>query len=86
LVAFLAFGSTATFAGNGALGDTNIKYFGRWVFTNSAQYSSYWGGAYIKVNFSGTTVKSSWATPSNYHAKIDNGRGSPTRTPAGRLI
>src|SRR5882724_3598267 len=73
MVAFLAFGSMTTFAGNGALGDTNIKYFGRWVFTNSAQYSSYWGGAYIKVNFSGTTVKIKLGNTSNYHAKIDNG-------------
>jgi len=73
MVAFLALGATIVSAGNGAVGDTNIKYLGRWVFTNSAQYSSYWGGAYIKVNFSGTTVKIKLGNTSNYHAKIDNG-------------
>jgi len=81
MVAFLALGATIVSAGNGAVGDTNIKYLGRWVFTNSAQYSSYWGGAYIKVNFSGTTVKSSWATPAITMRKLTMVHGSPTRTP-----
>lgn len=60
-------------AGNGALGDTNIKYFGRWDFSSITQYVSYWGGAYFKVKFSGTTVKIKVGTTTNYYAKIDNG-------------
>jgi lysophospholipase L1-like esterase len=60
-------------AANGALGDTNIKYFGRWDFSNPAQYVSYWGGAYIRVKFTGTTVKVKVGTNSNYYAQIDNG-------------
>jgi len=31
------------------------------------------GGAYIKVNFSGTTVKIKLGNTSSYYAKIDNG-------------
>jgi lysophospholipase L1-like esterase len=58
---------------NGALGDTNIKYFGRWDFSNSSQYVSKWGGAYIKVRFTGTTVKVKLGNTSNFYAKIDNG-------------
>lgn len=58
---------------NGALGDTNIKYFGRWDFSSSTQYVSYWGGAYIKVNFSGTTAKVKLGNTSNFYVKIDNG-------------
>ncbi len=38
-------------ASDGSLGDTNIKYEGRWDFSNTSQYASYWCGAYIKVNF-----------------------------------
>ena len=59
--------------GNGALGDSNIKYFGRWDFSNTTQYISYWGGAYIKVNFTGTTVKIKVGNTTNYYARIDNG-------------
>lgn len=48
--------------------DNNIRYFGRWD-----NFTSYWGGAYIKVNFSGTTVKIKLGNTSNFYAKIDNG-------------
>jgi lysophospholipase L1-like esterase len=58
----------------GAVGDPNIKYFGRWDFTSSTtQYVSYWGGAYLRVKFTGTTVKIKVGNTSNFYAKIDNG-------------
>ncbi|MBS1602773.1 MAG: RICIN domain-containing protein [Bacteroidetes bacterium] len=60
-------------AGSGAVGDPNIKYFGRWDTTNAAQYVSYWGGAYIRVSFTGTTVKIKVGVTTNYYVKIDNG-------------
>jgi lysophospholipase L1-like esterase len=60
-------------AADGSLGDANIKYFGRWDFSGSTQYVSYWGGAYLKVNFSGTTVQMKLNHASNYYVKIDNG-------------
>jgi lysophospholipase L1-like esterase len=55
------------------INDPNIKYFGRWDFSNTSQYLSYWGGAYIKVNFTGTTVKIKVGNTSNFYAKIDGG-------------
>jgi lysophospholipase L1-like esterase len=55
------------------INDPNIKYFGRWDFSSSTQYVSYWGGAYFKVKFSGTTVKVKVGNTSNFYAKIDNG-------------
>jgi lysophospholipase L1-like esterase len=58
---------------NGSVGDTNIQYFGRWDFSNSSQYVSYWGGAYIKVDFSGTTVHLKLGNTSNFYVSIDNG-------------
>jgi lysophospholipase L1-like esterase len=58
---------------NGDLSDTNIKYFGRWDFSNTTQYVSKWGGAYIRVRFTGTTVKVKLGNTSNFYAKIDNG-------------
>src|SRR5258706_15985119 len=60
--------------GTGGVGDANIKYFGRWDTSSSTtQYVSDWGGAYLKVNFSGTTVKIKVGNTTNYFAKIDNG-------------
>ena len=57
----------------GALSDTHIKYFGRWDFSDTSQYVSYWGGAYFKVDFTGKTVKIKVGNKSNFYAKIDNG-------------
>jgi lysophospholipase L1-like esterase len=63
----------AAAAPDGSLTDTNLTYFGRWDFSSLTQYVSYWGGAYIKVNFSGTTVKIKLGHSSCYYAKIDGG-------------
>ncbi|WP_158544310.1 RICIN domain-containing protein [Pedobacter miscanthi] len=60
-------------AGSGDPSDSNIRYFGRWDSSNSSQYVSYWGGAYVRVKFTGTTVKIKVGTATNYYAKIDNG-------------
>lgn len=67
----LAFSAPA--AGYGSLKDTNILYFGRWDFSDSTKFNAYWGGAYIRVNFTGTTVKLQTANKSNFYASIDGG-------------
>ncbi|HEX7654061.1 MAG TPA: GDSL-type esterase/lipase family protein, partial [Verrucomicrobiae bacterium] len=76
LTAFFLFGfalASAHGAGDGSLGDTNIQYFGRWDFSSGTQYVSYWGGAYLRVNFSGTTVQAKLGHTSNFHYRIDGG-------------
>jgi fibronectin type 3 domain-containing protein/lysophospholipase L1-like esterase len=67
------FAMSASAAPNGSLSDTNIKYFGRWDFSSPSQYVSQWGGAYIKVNFSGTTVQVKLGNTSYFDFKIDGG-------------
>lgn len=57
----------------GDLSDKHIKYFGRWDFSNPWAYVSYWGGAYIKVNFTGTSAKIKVVHGTNFFAKIDDG-------------
>ena len=57
----------------GEPGDPNIKYFGRWDFSNASQYMNYWGGGYLRMKFTGTTVKIKVGNATNYFAKIDNG-------------
>lgn len=43
--------------GNGALADSNIQYFGRWDKSSATVYKSHWLGAYIRVDFTGTSIK-----------------------------
>jgi lysophospholipase L1-like esterase len=57
----------------GTPGDKNIRYFGRWDFSDPAHFASYWGGAYFKVNFTGTSIKLVVGNKSNFYSKIDNG-------------
>jgi lysophospholipase L1-like esterase len=58
----------------GAINDPNISYFGRWDRTSSTtQYTSEWGGAYLKVKFTGTSVKLKVGATTDYFVKIDNG-------------
>jgi lysophospholipase L1-like esterase len=59
--------------GDGSLGDANIKYFGRWDFSNPSQFVSYWGGAYLKVAFNGTTLKVNLGASNNCYVTIDGG-------------
>ena len=59
--------------GDGSLSDTNIQYFGRWDKTTTTTYTGYWGGAYFKVNFTGTTVKIQLASAATFYAEIDGG-------------
>jgi hypothetical protein len=77
LITFIAISligiSVGLAAPDGSLADTNIKYFGRCDFRDPSQYISCRGGAYIKVNFSGTTVKITVGHNSYYYAKINNG-------------
>ena len=43
-------------AGDGSLTDTNIQYIGRWDKSNVQTYQSHWGGAYLRVKFTGTSI------------------------------
>ena len=72
-------------------GNKNIQYFGRWDKTDPARFTSYWGGAYFKVRFTGSHIKIKLGHKSNYFVKIDDGpwlsykevQGIIDLTPAG---
>jgi len=53
--------------------DTHIQYIGRWNTTNPKSYTSYWGGAYFKARFTGTSFKINLGHKSDYYVSIDNG-------------
>jgi lysophospholipase L1-like esterase len=77
--------------GDGSISDTNIKYFGRWDKSNASTFHGYWGGAYLKVIFNGTTVKINLGNTQKYHVQLDknqwvtftavNGTNNLTPTP-----
>ncbi len=39
------------------INDTNLQYIGRWDKSNPAKFTSHWGGAYLRVRFSGSFIK-----------------------------
>ncbi len=81
----LLISSRGVAAPNGAVGDTNIRYFGRWDFSSSTQSVSYWGGAYFKVKFTGTTATLKVGSNTQYYAQIDGGPWT-TRVPTSGVI
>lgn len=75
-ILFIVFTSANLIAadGDGSLTDTNIQYIGRWDKSNKKEYHSYWGGAYFKVSFTGTTIKIKLSSAVDIYVNID-GKG-----------
>ena len=76
-------------AGDGTPGDPNISYVGRWNKTNASAYVPYWAGAYLRVGFTGRTVKLRQRNTIQLWASIDGkaftsftGSGTINVTPA----
>ena len=61
---------------DGSLADPNIHYVGRWDRTNASGFHSYWTGAYLRTDFTGTSVKIKLASGTNLSVSID---GEPLR-------
>src|SRR3712207_6369844 len=59
--------------GDGSVRDANIMYFGRWDKTSASYYRANWAGAYLRVGFTGTTVKLQQRDTINLWASIDGG-------------
>ncbi|HEY4288511.1 MAG TPA: GDSL-type esterase/lipase family protein [Puia sp.] len=78
-------GTTGRDKGTGRPGDPNIKYFGRWDLSHSGKYVAYWGGSYLRVNFTGTTVKVKTGNTASFYAKIDDGPWIAFRKTGGTL-
>jgi len=53
--------------------DPNIDYVGRWDKRNPEVYKSNWPGAYLKVNFTGTTARMKLSSTSDIFVRIDDG-------------
>ncbi len=49
--------ATAAESHDGGLGDSRIRYLGRWDCSTPTAYHSYWSTAYLRVAFTGTTLK-----------------------------
>ncbi len=73
IILFICCSAKAMATVPGSLQDKHIKYVGRWDFSNKSEYFSYWGGAYIKVNFEGTSAKLKTGHKTNFFVKIDSG-------------
>jgi hypothetical protein len=57
--------------GDGSPGDPGIDFVGRWNTTNASAYVPYWAGAYLRVGFTGRTVKLKQRNTVDLWASID---------------
>ncbi len=48
--------SASAYVHDGSPTDTNLRYVGRWDRHDSNAYHSYWCGAYLRANFTGTSI------------------------------
>jgi lysophospholipase L1-like esterase len=60
-------------AGDGTPSDPNISFVGRWNTANASAYVPYWAGAYLRVGFTGRTVKLKQRNTIDLWASIDGG-------------
>jgi lysophospholipase L1-like esterase len=59
--------------GDGSPTDPNVTFFGRWDTTSATAYVSKWAGAYVKLGFTGTTVRLRQRGTIDFFASIDGG-------------
>ncbi len=57
--------------GDGSPTDPNVKFFGRWDTSSRSAYVPKWAGAYVKVGFTGTSVKVKQRNTIDLYASID---------------
>ncbi|MEU7841088.1 cellulose binding domain-containing protein [Micromonospora sp. NPDC049114] len=70
--------------GDGTPADSNISFVGRWNKTNASAYVPYWAGAYLRVGFTGKTVKLRQRNTIQLWASID-GRAFTSFTGSGTI-
>lgn len=63
----------AAATGDGSPTDPNVKFSGRWDTTSSTAYVSKWAGGYVKLGFTGTTVRLKQRGTIDFFASIDGG-------------
>ena len=56
---------------DGSPSDPNIRYVGRWDKSNPADFHSYWTAPYLRVGFSGTSVKIKLVEATALNVSID---------------
>ncbi|HVQ90015.1 MAG TPA: GDSL-type esterase/lipase family protein [Mycobacteriales bacterium] len=69
----LGAGGAAAATGDGSPTDPNVKFFGRWDTASSTGYVSKWAGGYVKLGFTGTTVRLRQRGTIDFFASIDGG-------------
>lgn len=65
--------SAGAATGDGSPADPNVRFFGRWDTGSATTYVSKWAGAYVKLGFTGTTVRLKQRNAIDFFASIDGG-------------
>lgn len=65
-------GAVLAATGDGSPTDANLVYVGRWDKSNASAPHSYWGGAYIRADFTGTSLSAKLGQRVDLAVFIDN--------------
>jgi hypothetical protein len=84
LIAALPMARADAAVGDGTPADPNISFVGRWNKSNAAAYVPYWAGAYLRVGFTGRTVKLKQRNTIQLWASID-GKAFASVTGSGTI-
>ncbi|MEN3358549.1 MAG: hypothetical protein V7637_2531 [Mycobacteriales bacterium] len=75
----------AAAAGAGSPTDPNVKFFGRWDTSSPTAYVSKWAGGYVKLGFTGTTVRLRQRGAIDLFASVDGGPDVPFTDVSGTV-
>jgi lysophospholipase L1-like esterase len=75
--------AVASDAHDGWPGDSNIRYVGRWDRRDASKFRSHWSSAYLRVGFTGTTLKARAKLAAGGHQLMVSIDGEPFRSVDG---
>ncbi|MFB9658379.1 RICIN domain-containing protein [Glycomyces mayteni] len=72
-------------AGNGAVNDPNLQYYGRWNTTDASFYTMGWAGGYVEAAFTGSSVGVKLRNTIDLYYSVDGGAETWLRAVSGNV-
>ncbi|NUQ88613.1 MAG: hypothetical protein HOQ43_09150 [Glycomyces artemisiae] len=72
-------------AGNGAVNDPNLQYYGRWNTTDASFYTMGWAGGYVEAAFTGSSIGVKLRNTIDMYYSVDGGAETWMRAVSGNV-
>ncbi|MEU6250860.1 RICIN domain-containing protein [Glycomyces sp. NPDC047010] len=72
-------------AGNGAVNDPNLQYYGRWNTTDASFYTMGWAGGYVEGAFTGSSIGVKLRNTIDLYYSVDGGAETWLRAVSGNV-